>query len=425
MKNKIYAPIISNIERIQRLRFGEYCQVTKETYECIISLLQRLNCLEAYRDNEQWRFWINAPRGPIEAFGNYEELHEEGEYEAYEDFVQAWKERFPNELSWYEITISYYKGFFSLIINNSVVISLSPKKNSPWNEWDNVDFISYLIEQVDKIITEVKNNTYNQWLASALPYRYRMGVIIRKKLWKINKSYKEWSLQGLTEQEISEYIAYSNHETLCGAIKSRYKEMTTQKYFDICAICYVAAKLEGSEQMTPEQMYLRFADDRDGGLRTIDYNSPQEFDRWYALSMDEKWKIENPSHLWEFRAGSSYTRIHLFVKKDVDGYYLSLSGGTEPCTDELVRMYCALKRNNVPVRFRDRELIAKKIIGEDYVGIVPCTDSAWQYSYGVFPNEEVISFLSFDLDTVPKKSERAIIDNTEWFPLRPQRLKNS
>lgn len=330
-----------------------------------------------------------------------------------------------NELSWYEITISYYKGFFSLIINNSVVISLSPEKISPWNEWDNVDFISYLIEQVDKIITEVKNNTYNQWLASALPYRYRMGVIIRKKLWKINKSYKEWSLQGLTEQEISEYIAYSNHETLCGAIKSRYKEMTSQKYFDICAICYVAAKLEGSEQMTPEQMYLRFADDRDGGLHTIDYNSPQEFDRWYALSMDEKWKIENPSHLWEFRAGSSYTRIHLFVKKDVDGYYLSLSGGTEPCTDELVRMYCALKRNNVPVRFRDRELIAKKIIGEDYVGIVPCTDSAWQYSYGVFPNEEVISFLSFDLDTVPKKSERAIIDNTEWFPLRPQRLKNS
>ena len=189
--------------------------------------------------------------------------------------------------------------------------------------------------------------------------------------------------------------------------------------------CYLAAKYEGAENMTAEQMYLRFADDRDGGLRAIDYNSSDEFDRWYNLSTEEKWKIENPSHLWELRAGSSYSRIHLFLKKDENGYYVSLSGGTEPCTDDLVRMYSALKRNNVPVYFHARETLAKKILGEDKVGIVPCTDRGWQYSYGGFPQEDVISFLAFNSDNVPKQNEKAVIQAAEWFPLPPQKLKLS
>lgn len=425
MKKKIYAPDISRIEHTQSLRFGEYCSVTKETHKLLNELIERLNLLEAYRDNEQWRFWVYSSRGPLEAFGDYEELHENGEYDTYEDYVRAWKENYPLDKYWYEITVSRHGEYFALCINNTLVINLSPEKRNPWSEWECADLISFLIGHVDKIIYGLKNKTYNDWLAATLPYRYRKGIILRKKLWGIDRMYKDWSLQGLSDHEIAEYIGYSNQETLRGKTKERYQQMTTQKYLEICAICYLAAKYEGAESMTAAQMYLRFADDRDGGLRTIDWNSSDEFDLWYALSFEEKWKIENPSHLWELRAGSSYTRIHLFVKKDVDGYYLCLSGGTEPCTDELVRMYCALKRNDVPVWFRERELIAKKITGEDFVGIVPCTDSAWQYSYGAFPKENVISFLSFDLNSVPEKVEQAFIENAEWFPVKAQRLKNS
>lgn len=425
MKKKIYAPDISRIEHTQHLHFGEYCSITNETREALNLFIERLNLLEPYRENEQWRFWVYSSRGPLEAFGDYEELHENGEYDTYEDYVRAWKEDYPSDKYWYEITVSRHGEYFALCINNTLVINLSPEKKNPWFEWECVDLISFLIEHVDKIICKLKNKTYNDWLAAALPYRYRKGIILRKKLWEINRKYRDWSLQGLLDYEIAEYIGYSNEETLSGITTERYQQMTTQKYFEICAVCYLAAKYEGAENMTVEQMYLRFADDRDGGLRTIDRNSPDEFDRWYALSTEEKWKIENPSHLWELRAGSSYTRIHLFVKKDVDGYYLCLSGGAESCTDELVRMYCALKRNNIPVCFRDRELIAKKIIGEDFVGIVPCTDSAWQYSYGTFPKKDVISFLSFDLNTVPEKAKQAFIENTEWFPIKPQRLKSS
>ena len=67
--------------------------------------------------------------------------------------------------------------------------------------------------------------------------------------------------------------------------------------------------------------------------------------------------------------------------------------------------------------------VAKKIIGDDYVGIVPCTDAAWRYSYGSFPKEGVISFLSFNLEDVPKKNEHAVIRSTDWFPLKLQHLK--
>ena len=425
MKKKIYAPTISRIERVQSLRFGEYCSVTKETHEALNVLLERLNRLEAYRENEQWRFWVYASRGPLEAFGDYEELHESGEYDTYEDYVRAWKENYPLDTYWYEITVSRHEEYFALCINNSLVINLSPEKTNSWFEWDCIDLISFLIEYVDKIISGLKDETYNDWLSANLPYRCRTGIISRKKLWEIDRMYKEWSLQGLSEHEIAEYIGYSNQEALVGKTKARYDKMTTLKYFDICAICYLAAKYEGAENMTAEQMYLRFADDRDGGLRAIDYNSSDEFDRWYNLSTEEKWKIENPSHLWELRAGSSYSRIHLFLKKDENGYYVSLSGGTEPCTDDLVRMYSALKRNNVPVYFHARETLAKKILGEDKVGIVPCTDRGWQYSYGGFPQEDVISFLAFNSDNVPKQNEKAVIQAAEWFPLPPQKLKLS
>lgn len=423
MEKKIYAPTIAQIERSQSLRFGEYCSVTKQTKEMISLLMERLMRLQAYRDDECWRFWVYAFRGPIEAFGNYEELHESGEYDTYDDFVRTWKRIYNNDMYWYEVSVSRYKEFFSLCINDSLVINLSPEKVNTWFEWDCVQLIEFLIEHVEKIIAGVQDGTYNQWLDSVLPYRYRTGVILRKVLWKIDRRYKKWSLRDLTEQEIADYIAYSNQDALIGKTTERIKNMTAQRYFDICAICYRGAKYEDVDKMTSEQMYLRFADDRDGGLRTFDHNSPEEFDKWYALSTDEKWKIENPSHLWELRAGSSYTRIHLYLSKDKDGYYVSLSGAEEACTDDLVRMYCALKRNNIPVNFYEREIIAKKIIGDDYVGIVPCTDAAWRYSYGSFPKEGVISFLSFNLEDVPKKNEHAVIRSTDWFPLKLQHLK--
>lgn len=424
MKKNIYAPTIARIERVQRLRFGEHCLVTKETHSRISVLLERLNLLESRRDNELWSFWIYASRGSIEVFGDYEELHEDGEYDTYEDFVQAWKDEYPKDTYWYEITVSRHNEYFALSVNNSLVISLAPERTNAWYEWDYVDFLDFLIEHLDKIISGVKDGTYNSWLATALPYRYRMGIISRKKLWGIDQSYKDWSLQGLTEQEIAEYSGYNNQDALQGDTKERCQTMTTQRYFDICAICYLAAKYEGTESMTSEQMYMRFADDRDGGLRTIDYNSPEEFERWYALSMEEKWKIENPSHLWELRAGSSYSRIHLYLLKDDGGFYVKLSGGEEPCTDDLVRMYSALKRNRVPVVFPAREVIAKKVLGEDFVGIVPCTDWGWTYSYSGFPRKGVISFLSFNSENIPHKNEQAVIEATEWIPLPTQRLKN-
>ena len=423
MEKSIFAPTIAQIERLQGLRFGEYCLVTKETRALIDVLFDRLNLLESRRDNEVWSFWVYASRGPIEAFGDYDELHEYGEYDTYEDFVQAWKEEYPKDIYWYEITVSRHNEYIALSINNSLVISLGAEQTNSWHEWDCVDFLEFLIEHLNKIIAGVKDGSYNRWLASALPYRYRMGIISRKKLWEIDQSYKDWSLQGLTRQEIAEYIGYNNQDALQGDTKERYHSMTTQKYFDICAICYLAAKYEGAESMTAEQMYMRFADDRDGGLRSFDYNSSDEFEKWYALSTEEKWKIDNPSHLWELRAGSSYSRIHLYLKRDENGYYVKLCDGEEPCTNDLVRMYCALKRKNVPVVFPAREIIVKKVLGEDYVGIVPCTDWGWTYSYRGFPKEGVISFLSFNSEDIPQKAEQAVIESTEWLPLPPQQLK--
>ena len=165
MGKSIYAPTIAQIERLQGLRFGEYCLVTKETRALIDVLFDRLNLLESRRDNEVWSFWVYASRGPIEAFGDYDELHEYGEYDTYEDFVQAWKEEYPKDIYWYEITVSRHNEYIALSINNSLVISLGAEQTNSWHEWDCVDFLEFLIEHLNKIIAGVKDGSYGDHIS--------------------------------------------------------------------------------------------------------------------------------------------------------------------------------------------------------------------------------------------------------------------
>lgn len=67
--------------------------------------------------------------------------------------------------------------------------------------------------------------------------------------------------------------------------------------------------------------------------------------------------------------------IHLFVRKDEDGYYMALSGGVHCRNVEVIRIYNALRAQGLPIYLYVHKLMAKMVMGEDDVGIVPCTDT--------------------------------------------------
>ena len=272
-----------------------------------------------------------------------------------------------------------------------------------------------MITKVDEIVTKLKEGNYNDYLQEFLPYLYRTGVIERKRFWEIDPKRKELDLDDLTEPEIEEFLKYTAEDTDEDGVKGRIPRMSAGKYYEICSWCYLAAKYEGMKGLSPKEMFMMKGDRRDGGLSKLDENDEDAFDEWYKLPREKKWEIENPSHLWEIRMGHTHTMIHLYLYRDKEGggYYFSLSGGSHCQTATIVRMYNALKQHDIPVTLYQSKLIAKKVTGEDDIGIISISETAWHYWYGGFQKDDVLNF--DNLREVPDAD--AFIKATRWFDL--------
>lgn len=413
MKVKMTAPLMGRYE-FNKISFGNYCCLTEESEKLYGQLFCNVKKLKPCDKNgERWRFWVSAPRGDIKDFENYNTWYDKDEYKSYEEYEKTWKESYPKERYWYLVTLISANGFTVLFINNSAVISTSPDYKNDWDQRDVKELLLFLIDETSKILEMLEAGTYNGYLKNALPYEYRTGTILRSKLWKINMKEKKFYCEDLTDDEITKFVVYSQE----GELKIRIKEMTAQKYFNACAICYAAANFEGIENMTAKEMYIRYADSRDGGFSKLEENSSKAFEEWYHLSSQDKWEIENPSHLWEISQGGSRTRIHLFVCDDENGYYLRLAGAEHCRAPEIVRMLNALKDNGYPVTYYNHDLVAKAISGIDEVGIIPCTDEAYSYWYGGFKKDNIISFIRLNEEHFSKNQIEAIIKNAQWFDI--------
>lgn len=234
-------------------------------------------------------------------------------------------------------------------INGSVVINISPNDKTSW-ERDYSEFLEFLITEADKMLEMIKEGAYEKYINTVLPYEYRKGIIPRKRLWEICRDDIKQDRGTLSKQEIEQFVAYSKNDINRENKKpiGRLKEMTAHLYYEICEVCYTAAKYKGITGLSAKAMYNKYADNRNGGLSTFDENSADAFDAWFNLSDTEKWKIENPSHMWEIVMGHTHTMIHLFVQKDEDGYYFLMSGGVHCRSVEVIRMYNALKAQGYP-----------------------------------------------------------------------------
>lgn len=417
MSKKITAPVYDMFLTLYHISWGTYITVNENTVTLLHELENHLSKIKHSGDEKYWSFWIKVPKGDIPDFGENGLLHEDGEYRSYDDFVSSWKSCYSREYYWYKIEFAASNGYYVLLINGSCVISISPeKKPQSWGE-DFSELLEALIEEVNGVISNLKDGSYNTWLDKELPYRYRYGTIMRKELWALGDDYRDWELKDLQELEISRFLEYiSNTELIDGRPADRIKNMTAQNYFDYCALCYRAAKFEDADKLSAKQLYNRYADRRDGHLREIDENSAEIFSEWY-YNPDRPGDLAESSHRWEISCGHTHSMIHLYVMRDEQGYYLLLSGGVYCRTNEIVRMYNALRLNNVPVvlyRFQD---IADKVSGKGKVGLCPCYDMAYHYWYGGFYEDKIVSFLSLDESNFPDEIEEKIEGLTEWKPL--------
>lgn len=391
-----------------RYHMEEY-SIDEKSRKLLDQLYYLLSKIESCGDDERRTIWIRAERGTIEDYGDYEEQLEEGDVSNREQFEENWRFDYPDEYYYYQLTAVQYRDWRTVILNGEPVIRINPEKNG-W-EHDISEFLEWLISEVKNVIEMLKNGEYNRYIREMLPYKYRTGTISTKEYWKIFPEEEIRHFNKMSRRECDDFKRYLEEDHTGDKDKpsGRIKEMTVNKYLRICKLGYNENKLDGFEILSPLEMYKRHADDRDGGFLTISPDSPEAFDKWYDLPNNDKWKIENPSHMWEVIEGSSRTRLHLHVYKDDGGYYLALAQNIFCCPQEAARFYIALRRNNIPVYIYGGNRIEKFLSGNGKIGIIPCFDEPYEYFYQGFEDRDVGNFVN-----LPEEKTDKLIPKVTW-----------
>lgn len=410
---KIYAPEIKLYEQYYRSgRINDNTRLTEQSaklYEIILENIRKIK--PTSKERNIWELWFKADKGSLEDFGNYEELHEEGAHDTYEQFVEAY-ESYDKEEYWFKLSVVIDDVYSALFINDSRIISIDSQHDGGF-PLDMDDILSFLNGELERIIDKVSDGTYNDYLNENLPHEYRHGIIQRMYLWDFAPGYKKHDLGILTQEDIVKFLSLCSNSEL--PLNNRIAGMTAGKYYEICSYCYSAVQYKDLDEKTNKQMFAHYGDNRDGGLSKLDENSAEDFNKWYNLSLQEKWKIENPSHMWELRRGSSRTRIHLTVMSDNNGYYLVLSGGNHYVTYELVKMYIALKEHKVPVVLYGIDEVKSKMLGLDQIGVIAEYEDGYSYTHGGFEESKILNFVH--VEDVPKENRKDFIKSVKWFPL--------
>lgn len=151
--------------------------------------------------------WFCIDRGTIEDFGDYEEMHDMGDVENYEDFVQQWKDNYLDEKKWYcvQAVQDEESGYKAVAVNHKFVIVIDPRAEKGY-EHDIDSFANWLCEETEKCIEQLKNNTYMNFVRKNLPSIHRTGTILQKHLWNMYPEEKEDFFEGITDKDVDDFI---------------------------------------------------------------------------------------------------------------------------------------------------------------------------------------------------------------------------
>lgn len=413
MKTQLFAPEIDNIiGNVNR----ETAPINSDIYQSLKNIYAVLSCVKPVGDDELRETWLEVDRGPIEAFGNFEEYKDGGEVETREDFEQLWKDYYPESTKWYKFQTAKYEDNLYFYFGGKLLWTVKENEfreedaTTGWNLEYYERFAGWLFEKITNETEKLKKDAdaYNSYIQQNLSWSKRLGKIRRKDFWEIMGS-----------ETIRPDLKLGNEliEKLKMAV-TRTKEnqfpllpeMTANLYFRVCEIGYDANGYfkNSAEILSPRDKYLSFADGRDAGLRDIDGDSPEAFNEWYNSGS------RMGAHPWEICRGGNSTHISLYVLKKDGKWIFGLAGSSIVRVEETVRMAVAFYENKIPFELRDADEIVRMVTGEDFIGIVPDTVFP-RYCHSLFPEEDrIIDFMNLDSD---KEIVPSVVEKAQWYPL--------
>lgn len=373
-----------------------------EARNLIGQLFHVLDSVKACGDDNRKELWISTARGPIEDYGDFEEMKADGDVEDYEEFQRYWLEEYPEDIYWYHLVTVEHDGYSAVILRNRLVLEVHPQM-----EGDNAlgaylyPFLHWLIAACTQCVQALQEGTYNANVQKHLPWKHRTGTILRNDYWAEYPEEKAAYLKDFPKDDMAEFISLMDGFENEPPVMGKMHRMTSGLFFQCCALGYAANHYDGS-QLKPKDQYIRHADGRDDGLLALTEDDAEAFDQWYND------RNRFGGHPWEVCRGGNSTHVDLYVVKDEDGYYFLVGGKAWNRSVEAANFFLALHRAGLPVTIREGRAMADRFLGIDKIGIVP-EGVMPAYCESYFPQEHILDFMNLHAD-----DEEKLIGHITW-----------
>ncbi len=401
--------------------FIENCQhnkdVTSKTLvEKLLKIIDLMSVIKIQGEDELRSIWLMAKRGSIEDFGDFDDFLENEEVSNFQEFEELWNYYYPDEIKWYSFTITRYSGVYYFFFDSKLTFQFKTD-DSEVNNVDHYEFqanlADWLMDEVESNVKKIKTdiNKYNQFISDNLPFKKRLGRILRSDLWSIFPDLELELREKITPEKIEilkKVCIDSNQNNLQGL-----KIISANDFFKICEVGYDANQYFDNKFVSPKEKYISMADGRDCGLTKIDEFSTEAFENWYK---NERYCGGHP---WEICRGGNSTHISLYVCHDDNGWYVRLEGCSWARFIETILMAVAFYEQKIPFILGKANEICKMAQGNDFIGIVPETITP-RYCQSIFPSEDkIIDFMNLGYEQTEE-----IIKHTYWYPLNPVELSD-
>ncbi|MGN0671577.1 MAG: hypothetical protein ACI4KE_03005, partial [Anaerovoracaceae bacterium] len=276
------------------------------------------------------------------------------------------------------------RDYYGVYVGNKYVLAINDC-NADGFAIDATPFINWLIEEVEKVIAEVSEGTYNERIASSLPYKHREGTILRRDYWDVYPELREEYRSCFSESEIDTFLQTAKNFDENKDSGKCISHMTARQFYEACAIGYKALGFEpkicigytesDDERaryggVTPKEYYYMYADGRDDGLKNVPMDDAEAFEEW--LKDEGPYYEFNGHHPWEIIPSFSIAySMHMYVMKTEAGYYFNLCGDKLGRSVDTIRFYLALKAADAPVFLHDAETLKARLTETDLIGIMP------------------------------------------------------
>ncbi len=389
-------------------RHGSYhdCRqqdVNPETTALLPALFAEIRKISPYYKNGARILHFCVDRGTIEEYGDYEDQLEYGVVENYEEFENNWKEHYPNEKIWFTFGFLEDNGYYAVFMNQRQIFDV--RDDAAPNEWgfDAAELVQWLTDKVKEILPGIASGTYNERIRQELPPNRKFGTITWNALWEVYPQEKEDYFSSLSESDCNEFLSLMNAYDEKADLPDCLPEMTAGLFYHACKLGYAANHCEEAEHLSGKELYLKYADGRDAGLRDLPEESPEAFADWMQ-------NHEPGAHPWEVCRGGNSTHVSLYVSHSEKGYCFYVDGKSWGRSVEAIHFYLAIRRAGLPVKIFSGKQLARRLTGSDKIGILP--DGIFpRYCESYFPDEEILDFMN-----LPDENREQFIAKCIWRP---------